>query len=151
MFDIDLLLLMTGIMLFAWWANYVMGTPFAENPNKVDVGAIMFTIPYTLALRRLKNAGALKDIIKQHAAEMVLTKGAYQRELARSANKRDLYLTGREFFTWERSILCPVCFHFWLSLPIFWTCMCYDCIFVDENVWLAVFYYLANHFIIRKI
>lgn len=142
--SLELFLLFVGVMLFAYWSNYCMGTPLARNPADIDVNAIFFFIPYMMAVRKLKKFHLWKDIDEQWTAEARLTNGARQLLQARREHMREVYISGREFFTWEKAILCPVCFHFWLSLLV-WA------LFIQDHVLISSLYYLANHFFIRKI
>ena len=140
----ELLLLFVGIALFAYWINYCMGTPLASNPNDVDIQAIFFFIPYTLAVRKLKQYHLWTEIKSQWVAELQLTHGARERNQARKNHMREVYVAGREFFTWEKSFLCPVCLQFWATFAI-WA------LFIHDFLALSALYYLANHFLIRKI
>lgn len=144
MIDLNLLFLFVGVMLFAYWINYCMGVPLSKNPADIDVDAIFFFFPYTLAVRKLKKFHQWEAIQTQWMEEIRLTQGARHLLQARREHMREVYISGREFFTWERAILCPVCFHFWLSLAI-WA------IFVQDMILFSSLFYLANHLLIRKI
>lgn len=147
----ELILWLTGIMLFSYWFNYVMGSPLADPPNKPDVKAILFDVPNYLAVRRLHNVGALPKFMDQLLDELAVTSDPRSRNGLKTDNKLNTYLAGREFFTWERIILCPICFHFWLSLTFAVILLSFDLMNARQDYLLGCFTYLINHLIIRKI
>lgn len=144
MIALEFFYIFLGCMLYAYWLNYCMGSPMAKDVSDVDVNAIFFFFPYMLAVRKLKRYHLWADIEKDWRQELAVTHGARQQSQARREFMRNVYDAGREFFTWEKAILCPVCFHFWLTL-IVWA------LFIHDQILLSSLYYLANHFFIRKI
>jgi|SRR5687767_15278343 len=144
-------LLLTGIMLFSYWLNYCMGSPMADKIDKVDVGAILFFIPRHFSDNRLARAHVLVEMWEDHNAALVMTKEPVRFRELRVDFERDRYEAGRKFFTWERSILCPVCLHWWLTVLVISICLIFDWLRVRDHIAVAGFIYLANHFIIRKI
>lgn len=147
----DIVLTLTGLMFLAYWWAYITGGPLSKKADDVDPGAILFGIPYRLAMRRLSRAAMLYQILENQAAEMELTKGQIDRkELARD-HRLDLFLTGRKLFTWERALFCPVCLHWWLTILVGIVFTIFDLLGAREGIFLAGFVYLVNHFLIRKI
>lgn len=141
--------LLIGLALFSYWLNYCMGTPLADNPNEVDVGAIFFFIPNRLARRRLKQHDLLADYRRALAEDLLATSDPVRRLELRQENRRDAYAQGRKFFTWERSLLCPICFHWWLTILVIAGGLLISFnLFFDLQAPLA---YLVTHLIIRKL
>jgi hypothetical protein len=148
---INLICCLTGIMLFAYWLNYVMGTPLADDPKHVDPDAFLAYIPLGLARARLRQVGKLADMEYGYAADMEHIKDAVrQRQLDKDA-RRDMIVTGRQLFGWERALLCPVCLHWWLTVIFMAICLTFDYYQAHAHLGAAAFTYLVNHFFIRKI
>lgn len=153
---ITLVCILTAVMLFAHWAGYVMGSPLADNPRDVDVGAIGHFLPHELALGRLLrldrrlNTNAVGDLMERHVEEMNVTSDPITRHGLRQDFKREVLVQARKLFTWERSLLCPVCLHWWLTVLVVAS------LFITHNLTPdqllpAGLIYLVNHFFIRKI
>jgi hypothetical protein len=121
-----------------------MGSPLADDVKHVDVDSIFFFFPYMLAVRKLKKYHLWNDIDEEWRREINVTHGSKSKLQARRDHMREVFATGREFFTWERGLLCPVCFHFWLTLFV-WA------LFIQDAILISALFYLANHFLIRKI
>lgn len=147
----DLIVTLTGIMLFSYWFNYIMGGPLSDDAKKVDTKAILFSVPYWLAVRRLKNNGLYLSLSGDLINELSMIKDAKTKNQLRQDKRLDMYLIGREFFTWERSLLCPICLHWWLTLVIGVIFLIFNIMQARADLFLAAFIYLANHFLIRKI
>jgi len=146
----DLTITLTGLMLFSYWLNYIMGGPLAD-PGKVNVREILFWLPEMLARRRLKMLGTLHKIESRHANEIMMTQDPETKRKLKEDQREDVYMAGREFFTWEKSLLCPICFHWWLTLIVGLFLLAFDAMNARADLFLAAFLYLVNHFIIRKI
>lgn len=146
----ELVICLTGLMLFSYWLNYIMGGPLAD-PGKVNVREILFFVPYQLARRRLNMLGLLDGIEKKQAQEITLAKDPKTRRELKTDHREDLYLAGREFFTWEKSLLCAICFHWWLTVIVGAFLLKFDLLDARADFFLAAFAYLVNHFFIRKI
>lgn len=146
----ELIMALTGLMLFSFWLNYIMGNPLAD-PGKVNVGEIMFWIPEKLARRRLKLLGTLRKIASRHDNEIMMTQDPETKRKLKEDQRLDVYLAGREFFTWEKSLLCPICFHWWLTVIVGIFLLIFDGLNARADFFLAAFAYLVNHFFIRKI
>lgn len=126
------------IMLFVYWVDFVWGHPLADEYNET---AILFGIPYYFAKRRLDSMNALQPLVKHRAEQMVATNDKRIRADIEREYKINVFSTGRQYWTYEKMIFCPICFHWWICLPILLT-----------NVSAELFlYYLITHFIIRKI
>lgn len=138
--------LLVGLALFAYWFAYVLGAPLGPDP---DPGAIGFWLPYLLAKRRLRGA-LFDDLVETWREELRLSPDAIGHVEALRAHRRQTVVEGRKLFTWERSLLCPVCLHWWLSVAagiawglfaaITWDAFC-----------AYVLAYLFTHLFIRKI
>lgn len=142
---------MTGLMLLAYWLVYVMGEPNQRDIAKVDVGGFLFGLPLWLADRRLLQNHLADDIDQEYVDAGSVTKDPIrQRELKEEwrANRFD---RGRKFFTWERSLTCPICLHWWLTVIFGVICVSFNLLNARAEVLLAGFIYLANHLFIRKI
>jgi hypothetical protein len=146
-----LALLLTSIMLFSYWLIYCMGSPLADDRNKIDPGAIFFFFPAWLAKRRLSDELLLADIVKARKAELEVIGDPIGRWEVDQENARYRMETGRKFFTWERSILCPICLHWWLTVLIVALAFVFNWLQIREHAGAVVFIYLVNHFFIRKI
>lgn len=147
----ELITTLTGLMLFSYWFNYAMGGPLSEDVKKVDTKAILFFIPNELARRRLKIMGLLSSMRSELITELAMTQDAKVKHGLRQDKRRDIYIAGREFFTWERSILCPVCFHWWLTVIVGAVFLSFDLMGARADLFVAAFTYLVNHLFIRKI
>lgn len=147
----DLILILTSIMLFAYWLNYAMGSPLANKRDDVDQKAILFFIPQSLAIRRLKEFEVYKKYLTQYYEELNVTGELEQKEKTRSEHQLNMFLAGREFFTWERSFLCSICLHWWASLIVGGIFLGFDLFNARADFFQAAFTYLVLHLIIRKI
>ena len=147
----ELIFWLTGLMLFSYWINYVMGSPLADPPHRPDVKAILFSVPNYLALRQLQKHGLIVKFRDQLLDELSTTNNQSLRNGLKIDHKLATYLAGREFFTWERTILCPICFHFWLSAAFAVILLSFDLLNARADLLLGCFTYLVNHLIIRKI
>lgn len=147
----ELIITLTGLMLFAYWFAYVAGGPMSDHADDIDGGAFLIALPYELAIRRLVRAGMWKRIYQDYVQELDVTSDPKIKAQMRKDHKADTIMAGREFFTWERSILCPICLHFWLTLLVGLVFILFDIMHARADFFLAAFVYLVNHFIIRKI
>lgn len=147
----ELFLWLTGIMLFAYWFIYAVGGPLSDDPKKVDERAILFNIPNGLATRRLAAKGLMKGIRKSLTQELIMTTDPVVRIGLIRDKRKDAFLIGREFFTWERSLLCPVCLHWWLTIIFAALVLALDLLHARANFLPGVLVYFVNHLIIRKI
>lgn len=147
----ELIGVLSGLMFFSYWLNYVMGGPLSDDTKRVDVRAILFAIPNALAIRRLRRLHIYSDLVADWYQQIQMTKDLKLMHQLKQDGRLDIYLAGREFFTWERSLLCPVCFHWWITLLVGVVLLCFDLLNARADFFLAVFAYLVNHFLIRKI
>lgn len=148
--------LLLGIALFAYWLNYCMGTPLADDETKanrgVDVGAIFFFVPHWMAKRRLKDHNLLAEFRHTLAEDLLaVPRDPVRRLELRKSAREDMYLAGRKFFTWERSILCPICLHYWLSVLIVGMILLTGYSHIFHGWGQLVLAYLVTHLIIRKL
>lgn len=146
----ELILTLTGIMLFAYWFTFIMGSPLAD-PDKVNPREILFGIPLWMATRRLKMAKVWADSRASQLEELSMTKDPGTKKGLEKDHRLAILLAGREFFTWEKSILCPICLHWWVTVIVGIALLITDTFNARADFFLAAFVYLANHFIIRKI
>lgn len=147
---IQLVAILTGLMLFSYWLVYCFGTPLADDPNKVDVRAIFSFLPYYLAQRRLKMNNLLSGALDQWREARRHAQGVKEQVQGDRDFNLDLLIGGRFFFTWERSLLCPVCLHWWLTCFVVAFLVGTGFIVVQDFGALALIY-LVNHLFIRKI
>lgn len=147
----ELIITLTGLMLFAHWFTYVVGSPLADAPKKIDGGAILVALPFELAVRRLVKVKMWNGISLAHIQDLDVTSDPKTRAQMRKDHVADTIDAGRVFFTWERAILCPICLHFWLTVLVGLVFILFDIMHARADVFLAAFVYLVNHFIIRKI
>ena len=147
----EIILTLTGIMLFAYWLNYIMGSPLAAKPDDVDPKAILFEFPYFLAIRRLKEYGVYLEYQNKLVEELAVTKDKINQEKAIVDSKLDKMLAGRELFTWERALLCAVCSHWWFSVIVGIIFVSFDLLNARADFLQAALTYLVLHLIIRKI
>ena len=146
----ELIIWLTGLMLFAYWLIYVFGSPLAEDLRHVDPTAFLAKVPRELAWRRLRKAKLAEDFWAELQETLAISKG----RLARAAMRdwqRNVVDAGRSFFTWERALLCPICLHFWLTVLFGAVFLTFDLLHARQDWLLAGFTYLLNHFFIRKI
>lgn len=142
----DLIFLMVTLSLFPYWFSFSMGNPLAKEES-IDVHAILFFIPLSFAIKRLEDNNLLSCIVDHQDEEMKLEKNIWRQMEAREAQKKALYVAGRDFFTWEKMFLCPVCLHFWLTVVAF----PFALIFLSSEFLPFVFLYFVTHLFIRKI
>lgn len=144
---------LTGIMLFSYWLNYCMGTPLAKDVQDVDINAILFGIPKDMANNRIHKNGLHKMLWDKYVEEAQATPGtdAYENRLGAEEYHRNRYQYGRVFFLWEKSVLCPICLHFWMTAIFVVACLLLNTLHVRDQFWFASFIYLFNHLLIRKI
>lgn len=148
--EFQLFLILTGIMLFSYWLSYCMGKPLAKTVQDMDASAILFWIPYELAKRKLKQASLWSAVNEQWREQYRQANNVRDKIEALRDHRADVVYGARELFTWERSLLCPVCLHFWLSL--FFVQLAYYLHYLRPDVLLlTAFLYLVNHLFIRKI
>jgi len=147
----ELIGLLTAIMLFCFWFYYVIGSPLARDPRDVDQKAILFNFPLFLAHQRLRSLNLLREILFGYISEQAMTKDLGLKNQLKNDHRLNLFLKGREFFTWERSLLCPVCLHWWLTVIAAAIILSLDCFNARADFFIGVLAYLVNHLIIRKI
>lgn len=147
----DLILTLTGLMFFAYWFAYIMGGPLSKQADDIDPTAILLAIPYELAIRRLVQAGLWKGITTELINDLAVTSDPKTRLQMKRDHRVNTIMAGREFFTWERSLLCPICLHWWLTVLVGFVFISFDLLHAREGFFLAAFVYLVNHFLIRKI
>jgi hypothetical protein len=135
-------------MFFCDWNNYVLGRPLATD---YDVTSIMFWLPEALARRKIRRRHMLiwrDEADETVIAEMAATKDPTQRQEIWQSHRRYVYEYGRQFFTWEKAFLCPVCLHWWLSLIFLGVMWAFGYTF-DHGI--ALLLYLMTHYLIKKI
>lgn len=147
----ELILTLIGLMLLAYWFAYVTGSPMADSSRNIDGKAILSVIPYQFAINRLARAGMWKGIYSNFLNELSMTSDPRTREEMKRDHRAAVIEAGRTFFSWERSILCPICFHFWLTILVGFIFILFDIMHARADLFLAAFVYLVNHLIIRKI
>jgi len=148
---IGIVALLTGVMLFAYWAHYVMGNPMARDAEDVDVGAIFFSLPAWLADRRLVHQLTLTEILEAQREELNVTSDPVRLADLMRDHARDRYDAGRKFFSWEKSFLCPICLHWWLTLLVVAVTLAFNWLDLRDHLGAAALTYLVNHLFIRKI
>jgi hypothetical protein len=147
----DLIITLTGLMLFAYWLTYIMGSPLASKPEDIDGKAILVAFPFELAIRRLVKAGLWNKISQELIQDMQVTSDPATRAEMKTDHVVSTIVKGRSFFTWERSLLCPICLHWWLTVVVGLVFILFDIMHARADFLLAAFVYLVNHLIIRKI
>lgn len=148
--ELWLVSLLIGLMLFAYWFNYCLGSPMAD-PSRVDAGAILFFIPYSLAKRRMK--GNLFDqSVEAWREQLSMTSDAIGATTALQDHRHNVVVQARILFSWERGLLCPVCLHWWLSIWAGWVWVVAQHFKMPPlDIAVGAITYLFLHFIIRKI
>lgn len=146
----ELILTLTGLMLLAYWFNYILGNPLDDRKH-IDGGAILIAIPYELAIYRLIWTNLWKGITTAFIHDLSVTSDPKVRAQMIKDHKVDTIEAARVFFTWERSLLCPICLHFWLTILVGLVFIIFDIMHARADFFLAALVYLFNHFIIRKI
>src|SRR3954469_17544290 len=109
---------LTGLMFFCHWFYYCLGKPLADSQDDIDVGGIFNFIPRLLADRRLRRHTMDAELRESFVSGIAVVRGSYQKLVTRKDYIRHRITVGREFFTWEKTFLCPVCLHWWLSLVL---------------------------------
>lgn len=148
---IGIIALLTGVMLFSYWIHYCMGSPMAKDVADVDVGAILFFIPSWLADNRLAKQNALADIVENQQSELQITDDPVKLADLLNDHARYRYEAGRKFFFIEKSFLCPICLHWWLTALVVNLCIAYGWLHMGGHLGAVALTYLVNHFFIRKI
>jgi hypothetical protein len=147
----ELIIWLTGLMLFVYWLIYVMGSPLADGKHRPDPTAILARLPRALAWRRLKKVGLSQELWDELQEDLKVTSGKKRTREAWHDWKLQVLETGRLFFTWERSLLCPICLHFWITVVFAAVVLSLDLLHARQDWLLAGFTYFVNHFFIRKI
>lgn len=142
---------LTILMLFSYWLVYCMGSPLADQPRDIDKGAIFFFIPMSLATRRLKQKDLFAGLRTDLYSGLVGNEDQRNRQQWIKQHREDVVVIGREFFTWERSLLCPICLHWWLTVILLILAILFGWNVFFEFPLQTIFVYLINHFFIRKI
>lgn len=147
---LELVAILTGLMLFSYWLIYCYGSPLNDDAKHVDTRAILGFVPYYLAQRRLEQKGLLKSARSQYQEGMRFAADLKEKVQTQRDYDLDIVIAGRFFFTWERSLLCAVCFHWWLTCGM--VAFLVGTGFVRcEDLGLVALTYLVNHLFIRKI
>jgi hypothetical protein len=150
-FNPSLWIAFTSIMLFSYWLVYCMGSPLASNPRDIDTGGILFFIPLAMARRRLKENDLLARQRTELTQSLLATSDPKTRQEFISQYREDIMVLGRMFFAWERSFLCPICLHWWLTVLVVLLALMFGWADIYTYPLQTAFVYLVNHFIIRKI
>lgn len=148
---LGIIALLTGVMLFSYWIHYCMGSPMAKDVDDVDVGAILFFIPEWLGNRRLAHQNVLADITENQLSELAITDDPVKMADLMNDHARFKYESGRKFFSWEKSFLCPICLHWWLTVLVINLCIIFGWLHMGGHLGAVALTYLVNHFFIRKI
>lgn len=152
MINWDIVIFLTGIMLFCYWLNFAMGNPLSSNQTAIDTSAILFFVPKFFAIRRLKSENLLRNLKDHFDQEIAIACNDPVLETHLSHDyDRNIFLTGRQFFTWEKMFLCPVCFHWWVTLAVSTAFVFSDWHGAVDYRLGIIFTYLVNHLLIRKI
>ncbi len=148
--ELSLVGLLVGLMLFAHWFTYITGQPLAE-PSRVDPGALLFFVPYYLAKRRMR--GNLFDrAVEAWREQLSMTSDAIGSTEALRDHRHNDVVQARPLFTWERSLLCPVCLHWWLSLCGGTSWLLFSSAHVQPmDLAVGALTYLFLHLLIRKL
>jgi hypothetical protein len=128
-----------------------MGSPLADKPSDIDTGGIFFFIPFYLAKRKLIQKDIFAALRSELYTLIVDGRDPKRRQEAINQFNQDVIVLGRMFFTWERSILCPICLHWWLTVILMLLAWVFGWNVFFEFPLQTIFVYLVNHFFIRKI
>ncbi len=113
--------------------------------------AILFFFPRHLSRRWLDWHNLEYEWNERLETELGMTQNPVTKRQLYLDNMRDRYLAGREFFGWERALLCPVCLHWWLTVMVVSVACIFHLLCIRDHLALVAFIYLVNHFFIRKI
>lgn len=138
------------IMLFAYWLNYIMGSPLADKPDDIDERAILFSFPFWLAKRRL-DKGYFTEMKSNFYQEINVTSDYITKVGLKRDFRKNVLLKGRELFTWERAFLCAICLHWWATVLTGYVFIIFDLFNARQDFFEACFVYLVLHLVIRKI
>lgn len=141
----------TSVMLFSYWLVYCMGSPLADQPRDIDTGGIFFFVPLYLATRRLKQVDLLAAQRREYTSAMLNSDDPKTRQELTKMYRETIMILGRMFFTWERSLLCPICLHWWLTVLVMLLALIFGWSAFYIYPIQTIFVYLLNHLIIRKI
>jgi hypothetical protein len=148
---LELIAILTAIMLFAYWLVYCMGSPLADDIRDVDIRGILFFFPWWLGRKRMVQWHLHDEALKEWRDEDQITSGSRSKLQAYREWRRRYFSTAREFFTWERSLLCPICLHWWLTVIVVAALFAFRYWHGLDTLLLCGLVYLVNHFFIRKI
>ena len=130
--------------LLAFILDYSFGQPGNEKWNDSE---LLSGWSFFLAKRRLKKDGAWQEKFTQLNSSLLDAKTPYQRKVIRKSFKQAVFAQARETFYWEKAIgMCPICFHFWLTLCAFLTV---NIFYFGVNIFTFILYFLVSHLIIR--
>lgn len=141
-FDLIIFCYFFSISLFVYWFDFVTGGPLSLFP---DSKQILSFIPSYFAKRRLKKAGIYDELKKQYDKEILLTDDKEIKRDTKVSFNNDIIRVGSKYFIHEKFMFCPICLQFWISFII-------GIILIFHiSFFTLVFYYLINHFILRKL
>lgn len=130
--------------LLVYILDYAFGQPGNEkwNDSELFSGYCFF-----LAKRRLKKDKVWKEKSKQLSENLMKTTIPYDRKLIHKSFRHMVFNQAKETFYWEKAIgMCPICFHFWVTLIIFLTV---NIFYFRVNINIFTLYFLISHLIIR--
>lgn len=142
----------------SYFLDFAFGIPGADDPEKINPRAILFSWTYYLAYRRLKNRMSEYGIRQIREAFFGVDNTTLNSldcvilQQTKRAYQVDIVVKGREFFTWEYSIgMCIFCTNFWLSIFI-----CISFLVMHLNLILLPNFFIFvvpffSHIILRKL
>lgn len=146
----EIIFILTSIMLFCYWFNYILGGPLSDNPKDVNERAILFRFPLWLAKRKI-TPKYIQEMKSHFYEELNVTSDFITKVGLNRDMRKNIFLKGRELFSWEKSILCPICFHYWLSVIAGFFLIWYGVAETRADYFTGFLTYLVNHLLIRKI
>ena len=137
-----------GVALFApllvYMLDYAFGQPGNEKWNDKE---LLSGWSFLLAKRRLKKDNAWQQKFHQLNENLLKATNAYDRKMILKGFKQAVFIQARETFYWEKAIgMCPICFHFWVSLFLF---SVVNYFYLQVNIFYFTLYLLFSHLIIR--
>ena len=130
--------------LLVYLLDYSFGQPGNEKWNSQE---LLSAWSLFLAKRRVKSDGAMSNLITQLQEQLSTAVSPYDKKIIRKNFNQMLFAKARETFYWEKALgMCPICFHFWITLFLFSTV---NIFYFKVNIFTFILYLLISHLFIR--
>ena len=130
--------------LLVYLLDYSFGQPGNEKWNSQE---LLSGWSFLLAKRRLKRDGAWQGKHQQLLNQLKEAKTPYDEKMIYKSFRQAVFAQARETFYWEKAAgMCPICFHFWITLITF---IAVNIFYFEVNIFTFILYCLVSHLFIR--